>query len=191
MFGQLLDPYVPRLPIPDERYWSALTYDEPGKGYPPPFHGPPTLNAVLVGTGSIGGSAVYAFRNTPGLTGTLSVVDPQHLEPRNVPKGILATADVADAGRGKAEVTVEALAHHPSLECCPFEGDVDGFHATMERKTLIPIVLAAVDTLETREAIQDSMPIRVINAACNADAFTLSGHITDNGPVFAASTCRT
>lgn len=99
-----------------------------------------------------------------------------------MPKGILATSDAAGAGLPKVRAAVDALSHLNELESYPFQGDITGFHATLERERLLPLILSAVDSLESREAIQDCLPIRVINAACNADEFTVSGHITDQGP---------
>lgn len=180
-FTQLLHPLLPLRPVPVASAWSALTYQDSTDRLAIPTD-PPRIEAILVGAGSIGGSAIYAFRHTPELAGELHIVDPQSLEPPNVPKGILATDQAAAAGLGKAHIATEAMSHLRDLGCDSFEDDITAFHAKRSRETLLPLIVAAVDSLESREEIQDCLPIRVINAACNADEFTVSGHITDQGP---------
>lgn len=164
-------------------YWSGLTYevgdsplDEPD--LPPPL----TIDAILVGGGSIGGAAVYLLAQVPGLSGELDVVDPQALEDRNPDRALLATRERAALEAAKVDVACEQLAHHDGLNARPHPTTIAGFIASRPRSATLPLVLSAVDSVKSRREIQDSLPLELIDAACSPDEISVSGHRTDDGP---------
>ena len=170
------------LPLPESVYSSVLGYQhstEPLDDLYPPASG---INAVLVGGGSIGGAAIYAFARVEGLHGHLITVDPQPLEDRNPVRSILAHAADADAAKPKAAVAAEALAHLPGLKVEKYQSTIAAYHATLDRTAILPLVLCAVDSIESRREVQDCLPLELINAACHPDVVMLSRHITDDGP---------
>ena len=180
--GILLAVLLPSGGLPASDYFDAVTYTttavaQQTRQLPPVGE----LTALMVGAGSVGGAAVYLFARTPALTGRLAIVDPQRLEAHNFDRALLATAaDVADEGP-KVEVAATALAHL-SLDFDPRQETISEYHATLERDTPLPLVLCAVDSADSRRAIQDCLPLDVINAACNRGEVMISGHRTDEGP---------
>jgi len=140
------------------------------------------LDAVLVGAGSIGGAATYAFAHVPGLSGKLVLVDPQGLEERNPVRAILAHPDAAAVGAAKVDVAKEALAHHDGLTVVTRQMLISEYHASLDQEQVLPLVLCAVDSYESRRSIQDALPLEVINAACHPEEVTISRHVTDAGP---------
>lgn len=142
---------------------------------------PVVLNAVLVGAGSVGGAAIHTLSYLPGLDGTLTVVDPQQLDPDNPDRALLATAAAAAARTAKVDVARDALAHH-HCAVVPARKTVTQWHAEQPPRTALPLVLTAVDSPEARRAIQDCLPHHLLNAACSANEVQISGHVTGNGP---------
>ena len=163
-------------------YASALDYTTGPT--PPDVDGPTSdhIDACLVGAGSVGGATIYTLAHTPGLSGSLVVVDPQQLEPHNVVRAILATAPAVAAAAGKAAVAEDALVHHASLSVTAVPSTVTAWHATLPRDATLPLTLVAVDSARARRAVQDCLPLDVLNAACHPEEITVSAHRTDDGP---------
>lgn len=169
--------------LPDQDVYASLLTHHVGStplGEPTPeaHH----IDAVLVGAGSVGGACVYALAHTPNLSGTLIVVDAQKLEEHNVVRALLATADAANRGERKALVAQRALIHQASLDVTPVETTVTAYHGTLPQDATFPLTLVAVDSVESRRAVQDCLPLDVINAACHPEEVTVSVHRTDDGP---------
>ena len=185
-FALLLADIRPATPPPEAVYASTLTYA--ASVHPPEerdldeviFGG--VIEALLVGAGSIGGAAIYAFAQSPGLRGSVTIVDPEQLEPHNVDRAILATATDVNNEAAKVTVAKDALAHHGSLLVQAHALTVDQYHATLRQDDALPLVLAAVDSAGSRRAIQDCLPLDVLNAACHPHEITVSGHRTGEGP---------
>lgn len=164
-------------------YSSALTYQSSVGPFDHPILAPPSrVDAVLVGAGSIGGAAVYLFANVLGLAGDLDVVDDDVLAEHNPDRAILATQDLAAEGAIKVEVAADALAHQLALRMHPHRQRFEEFVATRPREEPLPVVLSAVDSVESRREIQEAVPGEVIDAACGLDQISCSGHLTDDGP---------
>lgn len=169
-------------PLPRSVYADSLTYEVHGQAVAPrklPALG--ALNHVLVGAGSVGGAAMYALSCVEGVSGHLDVVDPQCLEARNAARAILADAVSAREARPKAEVAAAALENHP-LEVRSHQMSFEEFVAARPRNLPLPTVLCAVDSAASRRAVQDCMPLELINAACHPHEIAVSGHVTDQGP---------
>ena len=169
-------------PPPESCYWNALTYDG---GPDRPNENPPLkaarVQALLMGGGSIGGAATYAFARVPGLTGELIILDPQALEDRNLDKALLARPPEVAAGAMKAMVAEAELAGQQlSVDARPVT--LADYVAANPRVAVLPLVLCAVDSTAARRELQDSLPLEVINAACGSKDVTVSGHRTDDGP---------
>lgn len=139
------------------------------------------LDALLVGAGSIGGAAIYALRYTPHVTGDLTVVDPQNLEARNYVRAILANYRDAQEERPKVEIACEAL-HDTALACHQQPVSISEYVASRPRADVLPLVLSAVDSIQSRRLIQDCLPLDLIDAACDQERAIVSGHVTNDGP---------
>ncbi|HEV7679553.1 MAG TPA: ThiF family adenylyltransferase [Candidatus Dormibacteraeota bacterium] len=141
-----------------------------------------TVDLLLVGAGSIGGAAILALRYLPTLSGNVVIVDPEHLEPPNTVKAILAQHHDAATGANKVDVAKRALAHFDGLVVQTLPVRIDAYYASLDRTAVFPTVLCAVDSAESRRDIQDCLPLEVINAACHPEEISISHHITDDGP---------
>lgn len=167
---------------PEGCYSSALTYEYSTDPLDEPVVSSTNVDGWLVGAGSVGGAVAYTIAYTPGAHGELAIIDPQALEDHNPDRALLATASAAEAGEVKVAVAEAALAHHGGLTVHSFQGTVTAFHAQQERETAPPVVVAAVDSARSRRAVQDCLPLEVINAACHPNEIMVSGHRTDDGP---------
>ena len=171
------------LPPYTHGYASLLTHEAGHDPLPEPDLPPAThLDVLLVGAGSVGGAAVYTLAHAPRLEGSLAVADPQDLEPGNPARALLATATAAGARTAKADAAGAALAHHPALHVDPHRTDVTAWRAAQPRRAPLPTVLCAVDSANARRAIQDCLPLTLVNAACGPQEVTVSGHVTGDGP---------
>lgn len=173
--------WTPRLL--ESSYASALTYQSSEEPLVEPDRpAPANVDALLVGAGSIGGAAVYLFARTPNLAGVLDITDPQTLEDRNPDRAILATRAIALTHGHKADVAAKALAHHSQLVATPYRERIAALVASRPREQTLPLVLSAVDSVDSRREIQDSLPLDVLDAACGPSEISVSGHQTANGP---------
>ena len=137
----------------------------------------------MVGAGSIGGAAVYTLARSSGLEGELAIVDPETLEGHNFDRAILATREVVAARAVKATVAQGALAHlAPDLRARGWQQTLAEYVADRPRTQSLPLTLCAVDSAGARRAVQDSLPLELINAACRQSEVQVSRHITDMGP---------
>ena len=172
-------------PLPVSAYGSALTYsssETPIEDVAASGDAAPAMDTVMVGAGSVGGAAIYAFARVPALTGHLVIIDPERLEERNPDRAILATAPAARAQAWKVEVAAQALAHHSDLAIDAVAAGVTEYHAALDQSATLPLVLIAVDSAGSRRSIQDCLPLDVANAACHPHEVTVSGHRTGDGP---------
>ncbi|TFV57745.1 hypothetical protein E4P41_13885 [Geodermatophilus sp. DF01-2] len=142
----------------------------------------PAISAVMAGAGSIGGAAAYALAMTPSLAGTLTVTDPQQLEDKNLDRALLATAQTTAQRLWKVDAVQRALDHHEALRVDTYRGTLTDWVASHPEPFPLPLVLTAVDSRQARTAVQDCLPLDVVNAACHPDEITVSGHRTGTGP---------
>ncbi|MEA2372641.1 MAG: hypothetical protein QOH12_3035 [Solirubrobacteraceae bacterium] len=182
-FSRVMGTAVPQLRIPASLYSTALGYrfdtrplDDPDLTFEL------KLAVAMVGAGSVGGAVAYTFARTPGLRGNLEVIDPQLLEAGNLDRALLATAQRSSAEEAKVDVVEDALAHMPDLVVSPCRATVRVWLAQRPREKPLPLVLCAVDSSAARRAVQDCLPLHVLNAACSPHEVTVSRHVTGNGP---------
>lgn len=179
-FGFLMDAVAP-VPPYVHGYASMLTYKAGPDPLSEPDRPPPgSVDALLVGAGSVGGAAVYVLGHLLALDGRLVVVDPQRLDGRNPDRALLATQATADIASYKAKVARDALAHL-GVAVDPQTVDITHWQAAQSRAPL-PLVLCAVDSADARRAVQDCLPLRLVNAACAPREVTVSAHRTGDGP---------
>ena len=169
--------------VDDEVYTSALTYrascDPIDDAEPLPI-GP--LDTVLVGAGSVGGGAAYTMAYEPNLAGQLVACDPQTLDDTNPYRSILATVGGALAHESKCDSIARVLAHHTDLTVDVQAMTITDWESRQPAPPTLPLVLVAVDTRESRELVQDALPLDVVNAAVGTDLVAVSGHRTGTGP---------
>lgn len=183
VYDLLLAEFRDPLPMMNEMYASALTYRHAHDPLDDPAVGPSgRLDALLVGVGSVGGAAVYAFAFQHTLEGQLMMCDPQRVEELNPYRAVLATAAAATRQDNKVDDAKDALAHHPDLTVIPISRMISDWEADQPGPPALPLTLVAVDTRQAREEIQDALPLDVVNAAVGDDVLAISGHRTGDGP---------
>lgn len=183
IFSTLLAPVLDVPTSSSDTYSSALTYRSAPDPIDDPDPGPTgVLDAVLVGGGSVGGGVAYTLAYEPNAAGRLSVCDPQHLDDTNPYRSVLATAAAAANQEAKVDEIKKALAHHLSLDVDAQAVTITAWEGTNPGPTPLPLVLVAVDSRESRERVQDALPLEVVNAAVGADLVAISGHRTGTGP---------
>lgn len=183
IFARAIQTYRPPGPgIPRSAYASALSFERSTDPLGEVQGWSGDIDALLVGAGSIGGALVYSVAFTPGVRGRLTVLDPQNLESHNHVRALLPSSTDAGGGQPKIDVVSKALEHRRDLEVRTRQLDVTEYHATLAQDEPLPLVVCAVDQLESRRAVQDCLPLHVLNAACHPEEISISGHVTDAGP---------
>lgn len=183
VFATLLAPVLDVPASNKDWYMSALTH----RSAPDPIDDPDpgaagTFDALLVGGGSVGGAAAYTLAYEPEVAGLLTVCDPQRLDDSNPYRSILATAAAAASQEAKVDEIEQALAHHRSLEVDAHRLTITDWEGNNAGPRPLPLVLVAVDSRESRERVQDALPLEVLNAAVGPDLVAISGHRTGSGP---------
>jgi hypothetical protein len=133
----------------------------------------------LVGVGAIGNAAVWALARTPGLTGTLNLIDGEVVELSNLQRYVLAT----EASLGQCKVDIAASAMHSDLESVSEQLLAVRAHAKQwdaylanRDDYLLEHVLLALDSAEDRIAVQSSLPQWIANAWTQPENLGVSRH---------------
>jgi molybdopterin/thiamine biosynthesis adenylyltransferase len=182
VFQRVLGDLMPVHTPVSSSFWSALTYTAVPRDEIGPSLASVTLDALLMGAGSIGGASVYALARVPAMRGRFAICDPQVLEPRNARKALLARQWDIQAQRRKVDVAADELAHITPLTVERHIGTLAEWAAARPADQPLPPVLCAVDSVTARRELQDHLPLEVLNAACGDLDVTVSGHVTDQGP---------
>jgi molybdopterin/thiamine biosynthesis adenylyltransferase len=181
---RLLDGILPGSPTAVESsYWSALSLSptDPASLADEPRLLDPTVHALLMGAGSIGGACVYALARVPSLDGMLGLIDFDRLEEDNSRKALLARRKGIEACEEKVVVAARELDHLDLEAPCHPETLAD-YVASREADEPLPLVLCAVDSIAARRELADHMALEVVNAACGDNHVTVSGHRVEDGP---------
>lgn len=142
------------------------------------------IDAVLIGCGSVGSAFLLGLLSTPALDGRFVAVDNGVFDTRNPYKYSLLDWAVACQSASKAEWAahqVETLAAG-AIEPTAFIGTAVQYVASLPETYRLPIVVAAVDTMEARLEIQDMLPERIVNAGIAGTVAEVSSHGFGEGP---------
>jgi hypothetical protein len=141
--------------------------------------GPTDLNCdlgrvALVGVGAIGNAVVWALARTPGLAGTLDLVDHERVELSNLQRYVLTGQK--DEGRQKVALArdiVEAQASSIAVEVFPVR-----WAQYVGQRNLLGIdrVVVALDSAKDRMGVQSSLPRSVLNAWTQVGDLGVSRH---------------
>jgi hypothetical protein len=166
--------------------FSLLDYGE-DQGEDAPLPDRVNLNAVLFGCGSIGCGFLQAAILTPQLAGRLVTVDNGRFEPKNTFKYSLLDRAAAEARLPKAVWAQEAVARATAgrFDALAFVGTAEEYVASLPYDYRLPLAVSAVDTVEARLEIQDTLPRRVVNAGIDGTAVEVSVHGFVAGPCLA------
>jgi len=127
-------------------------------------------DVVLVGLGAIGNGALWALGRA-GLSGTIHLVDYQHLELSNMQRYVLTAR--SDEGLSKLDIATRSL-DGTGLQVQPHQLRWQAFVATCG--TSWPTVLVALDSAKDRRAVQASLPEWIANAWTQPGDLGVSRH---------------
>lgn len=141
----------------------------------------------LVGVGAIGNAAVWALARTPGLQGTLHLIDGERIEESNLQRYVLSTQDSVGtnkvalaASEFRATATPESTSQLDVLAHSQHWDDylVDRVDYVLDN------VLLALDSAEDRIGVQSSLPRWIANAWTQPENLGVSRH-----PLFLKDAC--
>lgn len=141
--------------------WSLLTYAlsewETGPALPPEIE----TDLLLVGAGAIGNGLLYLLSELP-CRGRVSVVDPQEYGEENL--GTCLLIGPGDVGTFKARFGERVLQGHLAVQ--GYTERLDRFAERLGTEVPYPmVVLAGLDNIEARHAVQDLWPDLAIDGA--------------------------
>lgn len=142
------------------------------------------IDATLFGCGSIGCGLVLGVLLTPQLHGRLVAVDGEQFDTTNPYKYALLDRATASGGVYKAvwvQQQFQAYANE-RMKALAFVGTAESYVASLEPDYTIQLAISAVDTLESRLEIQDTLPRRIINAGIAGTTAEVTAHGFGDGP---------
>lgn len=152
-----------------------------------------SVDATLFGCGSIGCGFLQGLLVVPQLTGRLVTVDNGTFDEKNPYKYSLVDWTTAAAGPFKAVWMQQQLRSltNGRLRAHAFVGTAENYVATLPADYEIPLAISAVDTIEARLEIQESLPRSIINAGVDGTLAMVSNHTFGNGPCLACICMQT
>jgi len=146
-----------------------------------------TIDATLFGCGSIGCGLLQGILLTFQLYGKLAIVDNGRFDTKNPYKYSLidwATAQQAPFKSVWAQQQMLAFAKG-RLKPLAFVGTAETYIASLPYDYKLPLAISAVDTIEARFEIQDTLPRRILNAGIEGTLAMVSVHNFGDGPCLA------
>lgn len=148
---------------------SSVSFPPDGDTFPSLAVDAATDPLVLVGSGAVGNSAVWALARTP-LFGDIHLVDPETVDLGNLQRYVLCGR--SDEGSVKVDIAarsfVGGLRPHPHREALASFLEANGYK--WER------VLVALDSAHDRRAVQASLPRWIANAWTQDGDLGVSSH---------------
>lgn len=187
VFGDVVPQSLPFIVGSREGYsLSLLTYG-PADNLNPALPEEISIDLTLFGCGSIGCSIVNCLLLTPQLAGTVGLVDNGRFDERNPFKYVLLDWASAHAGKFKAVWAQRQLSERASdrYSARAFVGTAAEYVATLPVDYHLPLVASAVDTVEARLEIQDTLPRKIVNAGIEGTLAEVSVHSFGSGPCLA------
>lgn len=173
VFGDVLAAVTPA----EDVTLSALTY-EVGDLDVGPAPGDMRLpETTLVGAGSIGSAFLWGLAHLRAARGALTIVDHDRLEAHNPDRAILVLDGAAASGAWKAEWARDTV--QPWLldvAVAAHRGTIRGYVDSLPPDYTLPLVISAVDRVESRRDIQDALPGGILNASMGATNVEVTRH---------------
>jgi len=131
------------------------------------------LAAVLVGVGGVGAAVINAFGELgPRLSGTITLVDPDHLDIYNLNRTLYATVEEAVRGELKVVAAARSLASRSAVETIqvgrPYRDFAMSVGTRSERR--FSLVISGVDRDDIRWEVQRDLPLVLIDGATGSQA---------------------
>jgi len=157
--------FIKIAPLDGTLNFSTIDYTTNGNGANPAMPEKVDLKRVtMIGLGAGGGAAAYTLASIPKVYGTITLIDPDEIEPSNLNRYVYADYYEAKERKPKVELIKKLFKANNGITFKaihkPFNDAID----ELEVKDY-ELVLAAVDNRETRRGIQDETPKIIIDAA--------------------------
>ncbi len=165
---------------------SLLDYS-PNTRAEPLLPGPLSIDATLFGCGSIGCGFLQGALLVPQLQGRLVMVDNGRFDTKNPYKYSLVDWAAGTQGPFKAVWTQQQIRRYTTgrLQGEAFVGTAESYIANLTSDYKIPLAISAVDTIEARFEIQDTLPRAIVNAGVDGTLAMVSTHNFGSGPCLA------
>jgi hypothetical protein len=165
---------------------SLLDYGDQRPTVEPELPDKSAVDLALFGCGSIGFGFLQSLLLTPSLTGHVVLVDNGKFDAKNPYKYSLLDWEAASDGLHKSLWAEELLTRYaPRLKPKGFVGTAKEYVASLPATYRIPVALSAVDTVEARIEIQDTLPRTVLNSGITGTTAEVSVHSFLEGPCLA------
>jgi hypothetical protein len=173
--------------VPDTYSISLLTYSPTSGTSEPRLPDDITMDVVLFGCGSIGCGVLLGLLSTPHVRGRLTVVDNGVFDETNPYKYTLLDSSSAHAHLPKAIWAKDLVDRHGAdrFSVYAHEGTAYDYVASLTPDYRLPLVVSAVDTVEARMEIQDTLPRFAVNAGVAGTTAEVSVHAFADGPCLA------
>jgi hypothetical protein len=127
---------------------------------------------TLIGVGAIGSGVVWALGRTPGLSGSLTLVDHEAVELSNLQRYVITT--MSSVNRLKVEVAEDVLASSGLITTNAAKRWSDFLDSS---EWDLPRIAVAVDTVEERIRISGALAKEVLNSWTRGDEVGISRHV--------------
>lgn len=146
-----------------------------------------SIDATLFGCGSIGCGFLLGILLTPQLYGKLNLVDNGRFDTKNPYKYSLLDWSTAEQSIFKSVWAQQQLSKFAKdrINALSFVGTAESYVASLSYDYKIPLAISAVDTIEARFEIQDTLPGEIINAGIEGTLAMVSVHKFGDGPCLA------
>lgn len=136
------------------------------------------VDATLFGCGSIGCGLLLGVLLTPQLHGKFVTVDNGRFDTKNPYKYALLDWTTAQQASFKAVWSQQQVLKHTKdrLTARAFVGTAETYVASLSHDYKLPLAISAVDTIEARFEIQDTLPRHVVNAGIEGTLAMVSVH---------------
>src|SRR5439155_17022903 len=109
--------------------------------------------------------------------GRLVVVDHDRLADHNPDRAILVLDGLAEQEPWKAEWARDTVRPRlAALDVRGYLGTIREYVDTLGPDYTLPLVISAVDRIDSRRDIQDALPWRILNASTGATGVEITGH---------------
>jgi molybdopterin/thiamine biosynthesis adenylyltransferase len=127
----------------------------------------------LIGAGAIGSATAYSLRSIHGVSGALTVIDPETIEVSNLNRYLPVTAKDAIENKPKVNI-VKGLLSDSGLQVTVFRKAYQNY--AKKRTPNLDLAVVAVDNDQTRWTIQNDFPRVILNGATGVSSLTISRH---------------
>lgn len=172
VFRKVFHEHVPPLAVRDEVSVSLLDFHE-STGGDLPLPATALGEVGFAGLGAVANGALWALGRHDGVTGQLSLIDPEAVDISNLQRYVL-TKD-SDVGRMKTEMCEDAL-RGSDLRVSGHKQSLEAFAGAIGAPFALPTIAVSVDNAEGRRTAQALLPRLAVNGWTSDGGLGASWH---------------